>query len=135
MSKRLKFLFITTLTTLMVLAGSILQVGEPLMAANSVNPVALANQLYIQYPDIPKVAHVNTTLLSRFIDYHLDGNARPGQYHLDWELSLADYLGATYGHHGHASDSITVADKHAMKTLSLDQRHQLVSSLEQLFAE
>ena len=132
MGKQLKFLFLATLTTLMVLAGSILQLGEPLMAAQSTH--VIADQLYVQYPDIPRATAANTTLLSRFIDYHLDTQARPAQYHLDWELSMADYFDATYGKGGHSS-TVAIADKQAMRTLSSQQRHDLVRSLERIFSQ
>ncbi len=134
MGKQLKFLFLATLTTLMVLAGSILQVGEPLMAAPSVSSIAIANQIYTQYPYIPKAEQAHTTLLSRFIDYHLDVKARPAQYHLDWELSMADYLDAAYGSDA-ASAMMPVGDKQAMQTLSRQQRNQLASTLEQFFSK
>ncbi|MEM9808448.1 MAG: hypothetical protein AAF959_24565 [Cyanobacteria bacterium P01_D01_bin.56] len=134
MGKQLKFLFLATLTTLMVLAGSILQMGEPLMAAPSLSSVAIANQIYTQYPTIPRAEQTDTTLLSRFIDYHLDAKARPAQYHLDWELSMADYLDAEYS--GNIAPAIMVAtDKQAMQALSREQRNQLVGTLEQLFNE
>lgn len=145
MGKQLKFWFVAVLTTLMVLAGSILQVGEPLMAAPSVYgncqvstcSLAIANQLYTQYPDIPRAEQTNTTLLSRFIDYHLDAKARPAQYHLDWELSMADYLNTPYSSHTKPSaiNTIANADQLAMQTLSRQQRHTLVGTLEQLFAQ
>jgi hypothetical protein len=134
MGKQLKFCFLATLTTLMVLAGSILQLGEPLMATQMTSAIEIANQLYIEYPDIPRTTVANTTLLSRFIDYHLDTQARPAQYHLDWELSMADYLGASYDsklQHSNVSHS----DQHAMQALSLQQRHALVQSLEKHFAQ
>ncbi|NEZ56324.1 hypothetical protein D0962_00170 [Leptolyngbyaceae cyanobacterium CCMR0082] len=142
MGKQLKFLFLATLATLMVLAGSILQVGEPLMAAQTPQTncqvvacatTKLADQLYGKYPDIPRATAENTTLLSRFIDYHLDTQARPAQYHLDWELSMADYLDAPYHRGGSKVSVVTSADKQAMQTLSRQQRHELVRSLEQLF--
>ncbi|MGD1855396.1 MAG: hypothetical protein ACFB2W_14220 [Leptolyngbyaceae cyanobacterium] len=140
MGKQLKFWFLATLTTLVVLAGSILQVGEPLMAAPIVATdcqntcaIALANQLYSQYPDIPKASQADTTLLSRFIDYHLNHQARPAQYHLDWELSMADYLNASYSDAALQSET-TAADKLAMQSLNQQQRYALVRSLEQRFA-
>ncbi|MBE9068460.1 hypothetical protein IQ260_17555 [Leptolyngbya cf. ectocarpi LEGE 11479] len=145
MGKQLKFGFVAVLTTLMVLAGSILQVGEPLMAASSVYgncqssacTLAIANQIYTQYPEIPRAEQANTTLLSRFIDYHLDAKARPAQYHLDWELSMADYLDTPYSHSPKqsANDTIDNVDQRAMQTLSRQQRHSLVRTLEQLFTQ
>ncbi|MEM9486285.1 MAG: hypothetical protein AAGA83_21615 [Cyanobacteria bacterium P01_F01_bin.116] len=133
MGKQLKFWFLATLTTLMVLAGSILQIGEPLMAAQTNSAIAIANHLYLQYPDIPKASETDTTLLSRFIDYHLEAQARPAQYHLDWELSMADYLDAAYAK-GIKQPTVASTDKQAMQTLSRQQRHALVRSLEQRFA-
>ena len=100
------------------------------MAAQSTH--AIAERLYVQYPDIPRATAANTTLLSRFIDYHLDTQARPAQYHFDWELSMADYLDVTYGDR-EKSSTLASADKHAMQTLSPEQRHDLVKSLERLF--
>ena len=134
MGKQLKFWFLATLTTLMVLAGSILQIGEPLMAAQTDSAVAIANQLYLQYPDIPKASEANTTLLSRFIDYHLATQTRPPQYHLDWELSMADYLSASYGERSNLA-IVPGTDRQVMQTLSQEQRHSLIRSLEQRFAK
>ena len=145
MGKQLKFLFLATLATLMVLAGSILQVGEPLLAATHTG--GIADQLYTQYPDIPRAEDQSSnTLLSRFIDYHIEAKARPTQYHLDWELSMADYLDASYDHKqssvGASGSSrvsgpvgVSSVDKQAMQTLSPQQRNQLISSLEQLFTQ
>ena len=132
MGKHIKFWFLTTLTTLMVLAGSILQLGEPLIAAQSTPAIKIANQLYIEYPDIPRATVANTTLLSRFVDYHLDTQVRPAQYHFDWELSMADYLDAAYNKTVKQSD-VSQTDKQAMKSLNAEQRHNLVHSLEQQF--
>ncbi|MEO0395984.1 MAG: hypothetical protein AAF243_08365 [Cyanobacteria bacterium P01_A01_bin.137] len=134
MGKQLKFWFLTTLTTLMVLAGSILQVGEPLMAAQTPPEIAIANQLYGQYPDIPRAQQANTTLLSRFIEYHLDTQTRPAKYHFDWELSMADYLDVSYGKESGQNSVASNADKLAMQELSRRQRHDLIQSLEDRFA-
>ena len=131
MGKQLKFWFLATLTTLMVLAGSILQVGEPLMATQTPPEIAIANQLYGQYPDIPRAQQDATTLLSRFIEYHLDTQVRPAQYHLDWELSMADYLDVSYGQQNTVASN---ADKLAMQALSRQQRHDLIQDLEDRFA-
>ena len=118
----------------MVLAGSILQLGEPLLAAGAIPAVKIANQLYVEYPDIPRATVANTTLLSRFIHYHLDTQARPAQYHLDWELSIADYMDASYNKTVKQSN-VSQTDKRTMQALSLQQRHDLVRSLEQHFAQ
>lgn len=134
MGKQLKFWFLTTLTTLMVLAGSILQVGEPLMATQTPPEIAIANQLYSQYPDIPRAQQANTTLLSRFIEYHLDTQIRPAQYHFDWELSMADYLDVSYGKESGQHIVASNADKSAMQRLSRQQRHDLIRGLEDRFA-
>lgn len=142
MGKQLKFWFLATLTTLMVLAGSILQVGEPLMAAQTIPAGTasgtmanqIAHQLYRQYPDIPQAPQANTTLLSRFIEYHLDTQARPAQYHFDWELSMADYLDVAYGKYPTAPAIASPTDKLAMQALSRQQRHDLIRSLEDRFA-
>ena len=132
MGKQLKFLFLVTLTTLVIVTGSILQVGEPLMAAQTAHAYRIAYHLYAQYPDIPRAKQADTTILSRFVDYHLDAKARPAQYHLDWELSMADYLNASYGDRNGPS-TVADADKQTMQTLSRQQRHELVRTLEQLF--
>ncbi|MEO1509823.1 MAG: hypothetical protein AAFU84_19470 [Cyanobacteria bacterium J06633_23] len=134
MGKQLKFWCLTTLTTLMVLAGSILQVGEPLMATQTPPEIAIANQLYSQYPDIPRAQQANTTLLSRFIEYHLDTQIRPAQYHFDWELSMADYLDVSYGKESGQHIVASNADKLAMQRLSRQQRHDLILGLEDRFA-
>ncbi len=134
MGKQLKFLFLAILTTLMVLSGSVLQIGESLVAAQPSPAVSLANQLYVQYPDIPRAPKANTTLLSRFIAYHLDSQQRPAQYHLDWELSMADYLGAAYSD-SPGKSTVTNTDKLAMQRLSRQQRYELVHNLEQHFAQ
>lgn len=133
MGKQLKFWFLVILTTFTVLAGSILQTGEPLMAGQT-PAIAIANQLYDQYPDIPRATAANTTLLSRFINYHLDAQARPAQYHLDWELSMADYLDASYSSKV-KQPVVNSHDKHAMQSLSRQQRQDLVQSLEQYFTQ
>ncbi|MEM9264151.1 MAG: hypothetical protein AAGA46_01360 [Cyanobacteria bacterium P01_F01_bin.13] len=140
MGKQIKFWFLVALTTLMVLAGSVLQIGEPLMGAQTafstrqVGATDLADQLYVQYPDIPRAPKAQSTLLSRFIDYHLDTQQRPAHYHLDWELSMADYLDVAYSS-GIRQSEVASTDKLAMQNLSPQQRHDLIRSLEQHFAQ
>lgn len=61
--------------------------------------------VYQQLPDFPKENNYvsketgkvdpNNTLVGRLIRYHLFVKGRPGNYRLDWKLTLADYLGVT----------------------------------------
>ncbi|MEO0870284.1 MAG: hypothetical protein AAFY17_18020, partial [Cyanobacteria bacterium J06642_11] len=75
------------------------------------------------------IKRLNNVVLNCFIEYHLDDRARPAQYHLDWELSMTDYLGETH------QDTTSIADQRAMQTLSRQQRYQLISALERQFTQ
>jgi hypothetical protein len=95
-----------------------LSARSPLLLTTSQPQVKLAQQLpqelrvseawrfvYQRLPDFPMEndylsketgkVDPNNTLVGRLIRYHLFVKGRPGNYRLDWKITLADYLGAT----------------------------------------
>ncbi|WP_157867447.1 hypothetical protein [Gloeothece citriformis] len=86
--------------------GYIKQIGlgsQPVLA-QYLRPEFVAEQVYLRLSYLPKENQYvsqetgnpdrDNTLISRFIRYHQDIKKRPTRFRIDWQLSLADYLGA-----------------------------------------
>ncbi len=80
------------------------------------------------------------TLISRLIRYHVFVKGRSTLYRIDWQLTIADYLGAnqpiesgTYPGHDILNKNPTESDLAAMKTLTRKQRAELVDTLVSIF--
>lgn len=83
----------------------------------------------------------DNTLMNRLIRYHIFVKGRTTVYRLDWQMTLADYLGANdtiqdYRYPG--SDTLTVSplpgDVAAIAQLNRRQRNQLIDVLVSLFS-
>lgn len=108
--------------------------------------------VYQQLPDFPlennyvsketgKVDPENT-LAGRLIRYHLFVKGRPGDYRLDWKLTLADYLGATPDFWDEAlypggdvlKENPMDRDREAIRRLNRTQRDALIQVLVNAFS-
>jgi hypothetical protein len=156
---RIGLAFIATLLVLWIGAvgqptnafwGNAVAQARPIVVLRRIDPVAIATQIYQQYPDLPcentyrqaDSGNVNPedTLVSRFIRYHLYVKDRPANFRFDWKLSLADYLGAfdsinpdNYPSADTLTENPASADQTAIQALSRTQRNQLVQALFEIF--
>lgn len=113
-------------------------------------PETIAQQIYERIPEIPKnnqYVSSNTrevatehTLISRLIRYHEFVKSRPTIFRLDWKLTLADYLGYNemmreeiYPGFNTLTQNPFNEDRELIKTLSRDQRNQLVDTLVSIY--
>ncbi len=166
MSKKSSFIQILlqpwqALTVLMVVSVFVLGLGGgKLMSTNllsiqsalaqRVSPGDVWQQVYQQFPDLPKEnkynstdsgkVAANNTLASRLIRYHIYVKGRSPNYRLDWKLTLADYLGVneimyetTYPGNDTLKQNPIAGDRTAIKNLTRQQRNALVQVLANLF--
>ncbi|AFZ47077.1 hypothetical protein Cyast_1108 [Cyanobacterium stanieri PCC 7202] len=113
-------------------------------------PETIAQEIYEQMPDIPKnnqYISSNTgeiashhTLISRLIRYHEFVKSRPTIFRLDWKLTLADYLGynemireGSYPGFNTLTQNPFNEDRELIKSLSREQRNQLVDTLVSIY--
>jgi hypothetical protein len=78
-------------------------IPSSLAQSTSLRPEIVAAQIYQQLPYLPKrnnyqrietgEVNLDSTLVSRFIRYHQDIKKRSTEFRLDWQLTMADYLG------------------------------------------
>ena len=79
-------------------------VGQlPQAKAQFLRPEAVAETVYQLLPNLPKENQyrsqetnevaLNNTLVSRLVRYHQYVKSRPTRFQIDWQLTMADYLG------------------------------------------
>lgn len=125
-------------------------VGPQQAVAQFADLPGVATVLYERLPDLPKAntytsketgdVDPSSTLLSRFIRYHMTIKGRSPGFRLDWKLTLADYLGANetisasnYPGATTLTSNPMDEDVAAIRQLNRAQREQLVSTLVGLF--
>jgi hypothetical protein len=116
----------------------------------TLRPEAAARGVYERAVDLPlqnQYIRLDTgeldpenTLVSRFIRYHQDAKKRFTVLRLDWQLTLADYLGvneAIVEERYPGNNTLTVnpmtADIQAIRSLNRRQREQLVTILVHIY--
>jgi hypothetical protein len=108
--------------------------------AQTLNPDLVAQKVYQNFPDLPSENQYisqegglasDNTLVSRLVRYHQYIKSRPG-YRLDWQLTLADYLGVNEQMDPSRSNPLE-GDRTAIKNLSRHQRNQLVDFLVSIY--
>ncbi|MBE9171441.1 hypothetical protein IQ238_29435 [Pleurocapsales cyanobacterium LEGE 06147] len=127
----------------------IVSLSSPIVIAQTLNPDRVAREVYQRLPGLPPenqyisretgaIASDNT-LMSRFIRYHQYIKSRPG-YRLDWQLTLADYLGineridsSRYPGSTTLRSNPLEGDRTVIKNLSRRQRNQLVDLLVSIY--
>lgn len=93
------------------------------------------DRVYAQFTDLPRLAppdQPGDTLVLRLVLYHIRVRGRPENSRLDWQFTLADYLGynlnidATNYPDGYAA---LERDKAALDALTRPQRQRLIRLL------
>lgn len=123
--------------------------GQPSFAQTA-RPQELWQRVYQKLPNLPlenkyisketgKV-DVNSTLITRLLQYHLYVKGRAPGYRLDWKLTLADYLGANelieeaaYPGNATLRTNPLERDRAVITRLNRKQRNDLVQTLVSLF--
>jgi hypothetical protein len=83
---------------------------------------------------------VESTLVSRLVQYHNSTKGRSPNYRLDWKITLADYLGLneviqpeTYPGYAFLKQNPLESDRTVIQKLNASQRNALVQSLVDAF--
>ncbi|MEG3436031.1 hypothetical protein V0288_02770 [Pannus brasiliensis CCIBt3594] len=114
--------------------------------SQTLRPEAAAKKVYEQVPNIPRentytrketgAIDPENTLISRLIRYHQDVKKRFTTTRLDWQLTLADYLGANeviVEERYPGQNTLTVnpmkSDVKAIQSLNRRQREAIVTAL------
>jgi hypothetical protein len=114
--------------------------------AQTLNPDEVANVVYQRLPNIPQenqyfereseTVAKNNTLVSRLVRYHQYIKSRPTNFRIDWQLTLADYLGVNETMQEKrypGSSTLTVnpldSDRQVIIKLTRQQRLELIDVL------
>lgn len=115
-----------------------------------ISPEVVAEQVYQMLPDLPQEnqyvsvstgeVDLENTLVSRLVRYHQNVKGRYTQYRLDWQLTIADYLGANesikedrYPGYSNLKTLPLEGDRQAIDRLNRSQRNQLVDALVKIY--
>lgn len=142
------FRWLAIATTLLVILSSghrsLLSI-DPAVAQRA-NPREVAAEVYRQLPELPlenqyvrkrnnKVAE-NSTLVSRFIEYHTLTKGRSPNFRLDWKITFADYLGfndylveKTYPGQAYLKSNPMERDREVIQSFNRKQRADLTQAL------
>jgi hypothetical protein len=110
------------------------------------SPADVAQFVYQKLPNLPlenqylrtdtKKQAIDSTLISRLVQYHTNVKGRSPLYRLDWKITLADYLGANdylqpekYPGNGFLKSSPMERDRTLIQALTLSQRNALIQAL------
>jgi hypothetical protein len=137
-----ELLFLSSLLVSLFAPPSFAQLSSPPDVAKfvyqRVPTLALENQ-YIR-TETNKQA-VESTLVSRLVQYHNSIKGRSPLYRLDWKITLADYLGLneviqpeTYPGNAFLKKNPLESDRASIQKLNLSQRKALVQALADAFA-
>jgi hypothetical protein len=134
-----------------LLGGTLLYAGvlwllpTPTLAQSS-SPKEVAQFVYGRLPNLPlenqylrienNKQATDSTLVSRFVQYHTSTKGRSPLYRLDWKITLADYLGVndylqseTYPGHAFLKGSPMEKDAAIIQKLNRSQRNALIQAL------
>jgi hypothetical protein len=120
------------------------------VSAQTLNPEAVANVVYQKLPTLPQenqyldresqTVAKNNTLISRLVRYHQYIKSRPTNFRIDWQLTLADYLGIneTMQEKRYPGNStLTVnpldGDRQVISKLTHQQRLELIDILVEIY--
>ncbi|WP_013323231.1 hypothetical protein [Gloeothece verrucosa] len=138
---------------LLVLGGGLIKqvaLGQQTVVSQYLRPEFVADQIYTKLNYLPKEnQYLNketgkpvpeNTLLNRFIRYHQDIVKRPTRFRLDWQLTLADYLGVNqeikeerYPGRSTLTVNPMEADIKIIQSLNRRQREELVEVLVSIY--
>lgn len=123
-----------------------IELGIKPTIAQSIRPEYVAQIVYQRLTSIPKENQYirketgevdpTNTLISRLVRYHQDVKKRPTMFRLDWQITLADYLGINepikeerYPGQSTLTANPMQTDIKAIRGLNRRQREELVSIL------
>ncbi|MCG9892283.1 MAG: hypothetical protein MH252_14565 [Thermosynechococcaceae cyanobacterium MS004] len=115
-------------------------------AAQLDSPIEVANLVYKKLPNLPlenqyirtatKKQAVESTLVSRLIQYHTQAKGRSPLYRLDWKITLADYLGVNdylraevYPGSLFLRNNPMEGDRRLIQALNVGQRNALIQAI------
>lgn len=145
LKKLLFYCFLACLTC------SLLIVIPSLLAQNaSLRPETVAANVYEKLSFVPKnnnykrseTGEVNpdSTLVSRFIRYHQDVKKRSTDFRLDWQLTIADYLGYNepvkadrYPGYSSLQTNPMEGDLQEIRTLNRAQRQEFIDTIVSIY--
>jgi hypothetical protein len=117
--------------------------------AQTMRPNQIAEIVYHKMPDLPLENNYQrqdngqidpeNTLITRLLRYHQYVKKRPTKFRLDWQLTLADYLGINekiqperYPGYRQLRENPLAGDQKAVDSLTREQRQQLINLLTEL---
>jgi hypothetical protein len=115
----------------------------------TMRPNQIAGIIYQKLPDLPLENNYQrqdngqidpeNTLITRLLRYHQYVKKRPTKFRLDWQLTLADYLGINekiqperYPGYRQLRENPLPGDQKAIDSLTRQQRQQLINLLTEL---
>mgnify|MGYP001794269800 CR=1 FL=1 len=127
--------------------------AQPAVTIRRVEPAAISAQVYARHPDLPLENNYtdasgtvisDSTLVSRFVRYHLFVKDRPANFRLDWKLTLADYLDSFHPMEARlypqqdalgelSAEGPFTGDRAAIAQMTRAQRNCLAQSLFEIF--
>jgi hypothetical protein len=136
-SSRKKLLLLSSALVFLFAPPSVAQLASPTDAAQfvykRVPTLAIENQ-YIRSENNKQA--VESTLVSRMVQYHSSTKGRSPNYRLDWKITLADYLGLneviqpeTYPGYAFLKKNPLESDRAVIQKLNASQRNALVQAL------
>jgi hypothetical protein len=154
--RRLKFLpSVQSLTTvrkkLLLLSSALVFLLAPNASAQLSSPTDVAQFVYKRLPTLAQENQyirsennkqaLESTLVSRLVQYHNSTKGRSPTYRLDWKITLADYLGInevmqpeTYPGYAFLKKNPLESDRAIIQKLNASQRNALVQALVDAFA-
>lgn len=141
-----------------LLMGLVLSIGSANLhnwdlapaTAQILRPEIVAEQVYQRFSDLPRANQylsqetgavvTDNTLIGRLVRYHQYVKSRPTRFRLDWQLTLADYLGVNetikterYPGAQTLTSNPLEADRQAIANLNRRQRSELVDILVSIY--
>jgi hypothetical protein len=135
---------------LLLLSGAVVLLFASTSSAQLTSPPDVAQFVYKRVPTLAlenqyirsenNKQAVESTLISRLVQYHNSTKGRSPNYRLDWKITLADYLGIneviqpeTYPGYAFLKKNPLESDRTVIQKLNASQRNALVQALVDAF--
>jgi hypothetical protein len=135
---------------LLLLSSALVFLFAPTTLAQLTSPPDVAQFVYKRVPTLAienqyirsenNKQAVESTLISRLVQYHNSTKGRSPNYRLDWKITLADYLGLneviqpeTYPGYAFLKKNPLESDRTVLQKLNASQRNALVQALVDAF--
>jgi hypothetical protein len=136
---------------LLLLSSALVFLFAPTTLAQLSSPPDVAQFVYKRLPNLSlenqyirsenNKQAVESTLVSRMVQYHSSTKGRSPNYRLDWKITLADYLGIneviqpeTYSGYAFLKKNPLESDRAVIQKLNASQRNALVQALVDAYA-